>query len=381
VDQPTVVARERAGGRRALRRVALAAPTFVFRESGSQSHGFPAIPEVKALTNEAVCGLLREAAENGPRVRAIGDRPQRSNNEDPGCRWGRHASSRTPRFLATGETTELAPRDPDPNGSYEWRVVDAPPDSEATVGTDPVTEFTPDVPGRYWIGLDAPDGDHRLTVHAFPSSYEGVDVEGGSGTEIRDRTAGNAPVDYAEPRGDGGVGRPRMRLDASVELGETDGDEEGGDEKGSDEKSSDEKSSDGTGKPEIVVRATPTPNPHSSLGAGDLRVTFIVDDRDVESAVAEGRRNPRDALRTSDDGRELRVPAAAVADRLRVHGVAVAAEPGQEPRVSVADAVAVDRSDGGVGRHDEGDKTSDRNNGDDGRIGGPDTPRLRDGSA
>lgn len=96
VDQPTVVARERAGGRRALRRVALAAPTFVFRESGSQSHGFPAIPEVKALTNEAVCGLLREAAENGPRVRAIGDRPQRSNNEDPGCRWGRHASSRTP---------------------------------------------------------------------------------------------------------------------------------------------------------------------------------------------------------------------------------------------------------------------------------------------
>jgi len=113
-----------------------------------------------------------------------------------------------PRFLATGETTELAPRDPDPNGSYEWRVVDAPPDSEATVGTDPVTEFTPDVPGRYWIGLDAPDGDHRLTVHAFPSSYEGVDVEGGSGTEIRDRTAGNAPVDYAEPRGDGGVGRP-----------------------------------------------------------------------------------------------------------------------------------------------------------------------------
>jgi len=281
-----------------------------------------------------------------------------------------------PRFLATGETTELAPRDPDPNGSYEWRVVDAPPDSEATVGTDPVTEFTPDVPGRYWIGLDAPDGDHRLTVHAFPSSYEGVDVEGGSGTEIRDRTAGNAPVDYAEPRGDGGVGRPRMRLDASVELGETDGDEEGGDEKGSDEKSSDEKSSDGTGKPEIVVRATPTPNPHSSLGAGDLRVTFIVDDRDVESAVAEGRRNPRDALRTSDDGRELRVPAAAVADRLRVHGVAVAAEPGQEPRVSVADAVAVDRSDGGVGRHDEGDKTSDRNNGDDGRIGGPTRPAF-----
>jgi len=145
-----------------------------------------------------------------------------------------------------------------------------------------VTEFTPDVPGRYWIGLDAPDGDHRLTVHAFPSSYEGVDVEGGSGTEIRDRTAGNAPVDYAEPRGDGGDGAAANASGRERGVRGTDGDEEGGDEKGSDEKSSDEKSSDGTGKPEIVVRATPTPNPHSSLGAGDLRVTFIVDDRDVE---------------------------------------------------------------------------------------------------
>ncbi|ELZ43286.1 alpha amylase catalytic region [Halorubrum saccharovorum DSM 1137] len=248
-----------------------------------------------------------------------------------------------PRFLATGETTELAPRDPDPDGSYAWRVVDAPPASEATVGTDPVTEFTPDVPGRYRIGLDAPDGDHRLTVRAFPSSYEGVDIEGGSGTALRDRKADDAPVDYAEPRGSDGVGRPRVRLDASVESGDAAGD-----------------------SPEVVVRATPTPNPHSSLGADDLRVTFVVDDRDVASAVAEGRTNPRDALRTSDDGRTLRVPAAAVADRLRVHGVAVAAEPGQEPRVSVADAVAVEREGDGPGRGGDVD----------GRVGGPSSPAF-----
>ncbi|WP_050032567.1 alpha-amylase MalA [Halorubrum halophilum] len=246
-----------------------------------------------------------------------------------------------PRFLATGETTELAPRDPDPSGSYAWRVVDAPPDSEATVGTDPVTEFTPDVPGRYRIGLDAPDGDHLLTVRAFPSSYEGVDVEGGSGTAIRDRTAGDAPVDYAEPRSDESVGRPRVRLDASVDEGGNDAESE------------------------IVVRATATPNPHSSVDADDLRVRFVVDDRDVASAVAEGRTSPRDALETSDDGRALRVPATAVADRLRVHGVAVAAEPGQEPRVSVADAVAVDRSGDGAGRGDDDG---------DGRVGGPDSP-------
>ncbi|MFC6755037.1 alpha-amylase, partial [Halorubrum tibetense] len=86
-----------------------------------------------------------------------------------------------PRFMSTGETTQLAPRDPDPGGSYEWRVVTAPPDSDATVGETPVTEFTPDVPGRYRIGLAAPDGDHALTIRAFPAAYEGVDVAGGSG--------------------------------------------------------------------------------------------------------------------------------------------------------------------------------------------------------
>ncbi|WP_435097967.1 alpha-amylase MalA [Halorubrum sp. N11] len=248
-----------------------------------------------------------------------------------------------PRFLATGETTELAPRDPDPSGSYEWYVVDAPPDSEATVGTDPVTEFTPDVPGRYLIGLDAPDDDHLLTVRAFPSSYEGVDVEGGSGTAIRDRTAGDAPVSYGEPHGDEGVGKPRVRLDASVVDSEND-----------------------DGDPEIVVQAMPTPNPHSSLGADDLRVAFIVDDRDVASAVAEGRTNPRGALETSEDGRELRIPVPAVSNRLRVHGVAVAAEPGAEPRVSVADAVAVDRSDSDAGRGD----------GEGGPIDGPNGPAF-----
>ncbi|EMA68265.1 alpha amylase catalytic region [Halorubrum aidingense JCM 13560] len=228
-----------------------------------------------------------------------------------------------PRFLSTGETTELAPRDPDPNGTYEWRVVAAPPNSEATVGTGPVTDFTPDVPGRFTLGLDAPDGDHLLTVHAFAASYEGVDVAGGSGTAIRDRDADSAPIDYGAERAHEGVGRPRVRLDATVEH---DGDADG---------------------PEIAVRATPKPNPDSDLDADDLSVTFIVDDRDVEAAVAEGRENPRDALRTTDDGRELRLPADVVPDRLRVHGVAVAHEAGREPRVSVADAVAVERVEQG----------------------------------
>mgnify|MGYP006274143475 CR=1 FL=1 len=231
-----------------------------------------------------------------------------------------------PRFLATGERTELAPRDPDPDAAYAWRVADAPPESDATVGDDAVTEFTPDVPGRYLIGLDAPDGDHLLTVRAFPASYEGVDVAGGSGTAIRDRDAGdvNAPVDYAARERHEGVGRPRVRVDASVAFdGEADG--------------------EGEHAGEAVFTAVPSPNPESALDVADLAVTFVVDDRDVADAVAAGRANPRDALRVSDDGRELRVPLDAVPDRLRVHAVAVARDPGEDPRVSVADAAAVER--------------------------------------
>ena len=229
-----------------------------------------------------------------------------------------------PRFLATGERTELAPRDPNPDATYAWRVADAPPGSEATVGDESVTEFTPDVPGRYLLGLDAPDGDHLLTVRAFPASYEGVDVSGGSGTAIRDRDADDGPIDYAARERHEGVGRPRVELDASVAY------EEGADSE-----------SESAGA--AVFTAVATPNPESALDADDLSVTFVVDDRDVATAVETGRTNPRDALRVSDDGGELRVPLDAVPERLRVHAVAVAHDPDGDPRVSVADAAAVVR--------------------------------------
>ncbi|WP_280585216.1 alpha-amylase MalA [Halorubrum sp. Boch-26] len=250
-----------------------------------------------------------------------------------------------PRFLSTGESTQLAPRDPDPEAAYEWRVADAPPDSEATVGEESVTAFTPDVPGRYRLGLDAPDSDHLLTVRAFAASYEGADVAGGSGTAIRDRDADHAEIDYGAERAREGVGRPRVRLDATVEEAREDGDREANGGEGAGSGGGEGAGSGGGERAEVIVRATPTPNPESTLDASDLAVTFVVDDRDVEEAVAEGRRNPRDALSTTDDGRALRIPADAVPDRLRVHGVAVAREPGREQRVSVADAIAVERTE------------------------------------
>ena len=246
---------------------------------------------------------------------------EESNTEDPGPSvWGRMHHPGPPRFLSTGETTQLAPRDPDPEASYEWHVVDAPPGSEATVGERAVTEFTPDVPGRFTLGLSAPDGDHQLTIRAFPAAYEDVDVIGGSGTSLRDRDAELTELDYATQRAHEGVGPPRVRLDADVE----------GDE--------------------VVVSATASPNPESDLEAADLDVSFVVDDRDVAASVVEGRTNPRDALDVTgtDDGAILRLPAATVANRLRIHAVSIAREPGRELRFSVADAIAIDRPDGNL---------------------------------
>ncbi|OYR57004.1 alpha-amylase MalA [Halorubrum halodurans] len=222
-----------------------------------------------------------------------------------------------PRFVSTGETVQLAPRDPDPAGRYAWRVADAPPTSDSTVGPESVTEFTPDVPGQYRLGLEAPDGDHLLTVLAFDAAYEGVDVAGGSGEAVRDRDADRAGIDYAAGRLADDGGPPRVELAAEVEDGA------------------------------VVVRAAATPNPSSSLAAADLAVRFVIDDRDVAAAVAAGRTNPRDAMAVAETetGATLRLPAGSVPDRLRVHAVAVAREPGEDDRVSVADAVSVERAD------------------------------------
>ena len=263
-----------------------------------------------------------------------------------------------PRFVSAGETVQLAPRDPDPAGRYEWRIADAPPASDSTVGSDPVTEFTPDVPGRYRLGLDAPDGDHLLTVVAFSAAYEGVDVAGGSGEAIRDRDADRAGIDYATGRlADDGC-PPRVRLEAEVMETATTGQKpaRGGQKSaGSGQKSAGSGQKPARGgqepAPTVLVRATATPNPTSSLGGDDLAVRFVIDDRDVAAAVAAGRTNPRDAasVTEAETGATLSLPTSSIAGRLRVHAVAVAREPGEDARVSVADVVSIDRVDSAGG--------------------------------
>ncbi|GGN98522.1 alpha-amylase family glycosyl hydrolase [Haloarcula pellucida] len=75
-----------------------------------------------------------------------------------------------PRFCTVDESVELAPRRPDVDATFTWRLADAPDDSSVSLGDGPVVHLEPDVPGTYRAELVAPDGTHTQTVRAFPAS-------------------------------------------------------------------------------------------------------------------------------------------------------------------------------------------------------------------
>ncbi|SFG81063.1 Glycosidase [Halopelagius inordinatus] len=198
--------------------------------------------------------------------------------------------------MAVGETVQLAPRDPDPDASYRWRVQSAPVSSQLELDDDEaVLDFTPDAAGTFVVELDAPDGTHELTLRVFRGDMAptggGTGSSGQSGysgfqsgpTETTQRSGGVSGSGSGAGSGGGGGGRPRIQLHGSVE----------GDH--------------------VVVSADPQPNPESDTDRDDLVVEFLVDDRDgiSESDVEVS-------------GWELRVPLSAVGDRLRVHAVALA---------------------------------------------------------
>ncbi|WP_210408940.1 alpha-amylase family glycosyl hydrolase [Halorhabdus rudnickae] len=219
-----------------------------------------------------------------------------------------------PRFLAVGESTELAPRDPDPSGTYTWRIEDAPDGSYAVLGDDPVETFVPDVPGVYTVALAAPDGTHELTLRVFPADMA-IDEEvaqpatsgqsGASGISGRSGMSG-----YGERSGSGigsglgrpepGEARPRLTLDA-----ERDGDK-------------------------IVLQARPQTEPHRGAPPTDLDVEFYVDDRDELAGH-------------TIEGQKFRIPIDAIDEAARVHAIAVG------DQYSVPDSVRID-GDGAIER-------------------------------
>ena len=213
-----------------------------------------------------------------------------------------------PRFAAVGETIELAPRDPNPDATYQWRIGDAPEQSDVTLGDDAVLSFRPDVAGRYTVLLSGPTGDHELTVRVFPSNQAVGGLAGGesgvSGASgqsgFRGRSgqwsgqfSGSARGSGTGSEGGDQRGRPRIQLDGGVE----------GDD--------------------VVVRATVKTSPTSDAADEDLDVEFVVDDRDTEP----------DGFETSD--REATAPLDSVDDPFRIHAVALGEQ------YSVPDAVRV----------------------------------------
>jgi glycosidase len=219
-----------------------------------------------------------------------------------------------PRFVSVGDTVDLAPRDPAPSATYRWTIERAPPDSTVSLEEDPVQEFSPDAPGTYRLSLSAPDGVHRLTVRCFPgdggdeprSTGRSGAYAGGSGLRVAPGAGetgetGSEGRSYQGPSpvgagGRGGeTGRPRIRLDGHLEGGT------------------------------VVVEGDPRPHPDAEESAADLDVEFVLDDRD-----------PIDASEATVEGHALRLPADAVADRGRIHGVAVG-----EGGHSVPDAIEI----------------------------------------
>ncbi len=54
----------------------------------------------------------------------------------------------------------------------EWRLVERPAASTATLGDGPVCHLEPDVPGVYRAELIVPDGTHEQVIRAFPGVTE-----------------------------------------------------------------------------------------------------------------------------------------------------------------------------------------------------------------
>jgi len=151
-----------------------------------------------------------------------------------------------------GSRDNLAPRLPDLSvdpenydaDDFEWSVVSTPDESDGDVlsfatskteilrydaEADNAAEFVADVPGEYVLGLDAPDGQHELTLYAFPE----------------------------------GTGAPRPRIELDGEYDET--------------------------GERFRIESNANLAPSSDADPADLRVEFLADDRDA----LDGRRRDR----------------------------------------------------------------------------------------
>lgn len=278
-----------------------------------------------------------------------------------------------PRATSVGRSVELAPRDPDPSGRYEWTVLDAPADSD--VGSDaesdhetdtdtdgdrvdddgreggpvlepgetsrpdePAVHLRPDVPGTYVLRLDAPDGSHRQRVRAFPDERRETEIRvPASDLPVADDAVERVSLlwrhndrllarDRPTREGDEWVYRTRLppgrhgvgfvaNDDRSTER-HVDHEVEG---PGRPRLSLDWSVEGGSGDAPPVLRVTADVGipPDSERSPADVDVTFLVDDRDADPETV-------DRIEARSDGHTLAVPLRdldGIDGGLRVHAV------------------------------------------------------------
>ena len=326
-----------------------------------------------------------------------------------------------PRTTSVGESVELAPRSPEPDGAYKWTIADAPAASSASTedesGSDtavlrpgetnradsPVVHLAPDAPGTYVLTLDAPNGTHRQRVRVFPDERRTTELRvPASDLPVDDTDIDRVSLMWAHnenllardrPERDGddwvcdvrvppgrhafsfvanddpgashreicevpGPGRPRLSLDATVA------------EDGTDE-------TDGA---TLLVAADIDVPPDLGATVGDdsddaegvdptsVDVEFLVDDRDAD---------PESVTRIESlaNGHTLAVPLAELPEIVRIHAVPHAA------RYGAMDTVRVERgheADGELTAIDDSDDGS--SDGDSPHDGSSDGDSPHDGS-
>ncbi|TKX63394.1 alpha-amylase family glycosyl hydrolase [Halorubrum sp. GN12_10-3_MGM] len=302
-----------------------------------------------------------------------------------------------PRTTSVGESVELAARSPDADGTYRWRVRDAPADSALSAGDgpdpdatgppstataagsaastavlragetsrddDPVVHLAPDAPGTYVLALDAPDGTHRQRVRAFPDERRETEIRVPAadiptdGDDEVDRVSLLWPhnenrlgLDRAERDGDEWVATVRVPPGRHGFGFVPDGDRSAayhGDCEvpgpGRPRISLDAAVVEGDGPEEsdrlrLTAEIEPAPAVDDVERAGDpdaLDVTFLVDDRDADPETVA-------AIESRADGRTLSVPLDELPDSVRIR----AAPHGERYGAAETVRVETDASDG-----------------------------------
>ena len=264
-----------------------------------------------------------------------------------------------PRTTSVGRPVELAPRNPDPDGRYLWRVQQKPPGSEDPVllagetsrPDDPVVHFDPDVPGTYELTLDTPDGTHQQRVRVFPDERRETTIRvPASDLPLPDASVHQVSImwryndrllarDRPTREGDAWVYRTRVppgRHDVGFVLNDDRSTEHhrthtvpgpGRPHVSLSGRVTDGTDSSGSSDPRLIITATVGGSPTldstpSLIGVDpvDVTISVLVDDRDADPetvAAVEARPVERPDATT----RELSVPLETLPDDVRIHAV------------------------------------------------------------